>query len=368
MPSRSSSQSYAPTTFLERGACVPFTTPVLTGARVRPADRPGLELIVPNPSGGRGDYILPWTGLRSICRPTVHDIQLTERIATIRSVTPATIREAAREIAAKGLAGRAAVTAASTAIAAETEGRIFMKFELLLRVVQQAEPPGTAGIPPEEEHPAELEMRAKRVIATIAPLIRQDNDMIAASLGELATLFNPLGVGPRASRARLPHAIAMLKLLRREILELPTDMDDQAAGMVQMVVSTIDTTLRCVETTLAQSRALVDHVLDLLSAWRNNPAGISRQLARTEWLMDGWERICRLWSLSDKTADRRNALDEIVAMLPVIPREAGEWVGFHVEVDTPRRVHRLVVGREDWRTGHQVQDLIARNELLIAAA
>ena len=368
MAQRSSTLSYVPTTFLERGACVPFTTPVLTGARVRPADRFGMELVVPNPSGGRGDYILPWTGLRSICRPTVHDIQLTESIAALRHVTPATVRHAAREIAAKGLAGRAAVTAANTALAAEEESRIFTKFELLLQIVQQAEPPGSARIPPEHEQPAALELRAKRVIASIAPQIRQDNDVIAASLSELATLFNPLGVGPRASRARLPYAIAMLKMLRRDVLKLPAEMDEHVSGQVRMVVNTADVTLKCVDHTLAQSRALVDSLLELLVAWRVNPSGISQQLARTEWLMDGWERICRLWTLSDKVADRRDALDEIVAMLPIIPREAGEWVGVQTEVETPRRAYRMVPGCEDWRTGRHVQDLIARNEHLIAAA
>ncbi len=367
MVQRSQAQNYKPTTFLERGASVPFTTPILTGSRVRPADRFGMELVVPNPSGGRGDYILPWTGLRSICRPTVHDVQLTEGVAALRNLTPATIRDAARKVAASGLAGRSAVAAAAAAIATEEEGRIFTKFELLLRIVQQAEPPGGAGIPPEKEHPAALEIRAKRVIATVAPMIRQDNEMIAASLGELATLYNPIGVGGRASRARLPYAIAMLKLLRREVMQLPTDKDEQTAGLVQMVVNTADVTLKCVDHTLAQSRSLLDRLLDLLVAWRANPAGISQQLARTEWLMDGWERICRLWALSDKAADRRNSLEEIAAMLPIIPREAGDWAGVQTEIETPRRVYRMVAGREDWRTGRFVQDLIARNEQLIAA-
>ena len=327
-----------------------------------------MELVVPNPSGGRGDYVLPWTGLRSICRPTVHDIQLTEGVAALRNLTPATIRVAARDVAAKGLAGRSAVTAATLAIASEEEGRIFTQFELLLRIVQQAEPAGTAKIPPDQEQPAALEVRAKRVIAAIAPVIRQDNDIIAASLAELATLYNPIGVGPRASRARLPYAIAMLKMLRRDVVQLPTEMDEQAAGLVLMIANTADVTLKCVDATLAQSRGLLDRLPDLLVAWRANPAGISQHLARTEWLMDGWERICRLWALSDKPADRRNVLEEIVAMLPVIPREAGEWVGVQMEIETPRRIYRMVTGLEDWRTGRHVQDLIARNEHLIAAA
>ena len=347
---------------------MPFTTPMLVGARVRPADRFGMEVVVPNPSGGRGDYILPWTGLRSFCRPTVHDVQLTEHIAALRNLTPAVIRTAARAVAAKGLAGRAAVAAATTAMAAEEERRIFTKFELLLRIVQQAEPPGGASIRPEDEPPAALEVRAKRVIAGVAPRIGQDNETIAASLGELATLFNPIGVGAGASRARLPYAVAMLKKLRREVVQLPTGPDDQAGPMVQMIANTADVTLKCVDHTLAQSRGLLDHLLDLLVAWRANPAGVSNQLTRTEWLMDGWERICRLWALSDKPADRCNALDEIVAMLPIIPREAGDWIGAQMEIETPRRVYRMVNGREDWRTGRYVQDLIARNEHLIAAA
>jgi hypothetical protein len=44
-------QSYDPATFLERGAVVPFTTPLLSGTRARKAERGGAELLVPNPSG-----------------------------------------------------------------------------------------------------------------------------------------------------------------------------------------------------------------------------------------------------------------------------------------------------------------------------
>src|ERR1700712_5461419 len=51
---------YHPTTFLERGVAVPFTTPMLAGTRARPAEKQGLELVIPNPSGGRGVYIMAW--------------------------------------------------------------------------------------------------------------------------------------------------------------------------------------------------------------------------------------------------------------------------------------------------------------------
>ena len=49
---------YHPTTFLERGVVVPFTTPLLAGARARSARKPGIELVLHNPSGGLGVYVM----------------------------------------------------------------------------------------------------------------------------------------------------------------------------------------------------------------------------------------------------------------------------------------------------------------------
>jgi hypothetical protein len=73
---------FLPTTFLERGVAVPFTTPILIGARARPGERKPLELIVPNPSGARGVYILPWDGISGLCKPTVHDRRLSDDFIT----------------------------------------------------------------------------------------------------------------------------------------------------------------------------------------------------------------------------------------------------------------------------------------------
>ena len=92
-------QPYHPTTFLERGVSIPFTTPMLGGARARPGGRPGngqaLELIVPNPSGGRGVYIMPWQSITTLCRPTLHDKVFNTRIGGLAAVTPAVIRRIA---------------------------------------------------------------------------------------------------------------------------------------------------------------------------------------------------------------------------------------------------------------------------------
>ena len=92
---------YRPATFLERGVALPLTTPVLLGARIRPAERAGAELILPNPAGSEGVYILPWPALHDFCAPSLHDRALWERVTALPVLTPATVREAARQVAAR---------------------------------------------------------------------------------------------------------------------------------------------------------------------------------------------------------------------------------------------------------------------------
>ena len=89
---------YHPATFLERGVAIPFTTPLLFGTRARPSERHGSELIIPNPSGGRGVYVLSWAAIAQLCQPTLHDQIFNEHIAALVAVTPASIRRVAREI------------------------------------------------------------------------------------------------------------------------------------------------------------------------------------------------------------------------------------------------------------------------------
>jgi hypothetical protein len=121
---------YHPTSFLERGAAIPFTTPLLAGTRARPAEKQGLELVIPNPAGGRGVYIMGWTSISSLCCPTLHDRQLNDRIAKLVSVTPSTIRRVGREVAAEGLAGEEATTAARLAAEHDRGDRLVANYQL----------------------------------------------------------------------------------------------------------------------------------------------------------------------------------------------------------------------------------------------
>ena len=131
-----------PMTFRSRGVAMPFTTPLLAGTCVRHCKREGVELVVPSPSGGRGVYILRWSGVRALCNPTVHDTLLFQRSSRLTSVDPASIRETALEVAREGHAGRAASTAAEAALVHDRSQRALTHVLLLKGLVEQFDPGG----------------------------------------------------------------------------------------------------------------------------------------------------------------------------------------------------------------------------------
>lgn len=100
-----------PADCLERGVAVPFTAPVLFGARLRRSRGHGLEAVVPHPAGREGWFILPWSSAVDALKPTLADRAL---VAALGSDTPspASLRIAARSMAESGLAGRVARRAA----------------------------------------------------------------------------------------------------------------------------------------------------------------------------------------------------------------------------------------------------------------
>lgn len=359
---------YHPTTFLERGVAVPFTTPMLIGARARPTERNGMELILPNPSGGPGAYILPWNSLRDLCRPTLHDNQLCEQVAALPTITPSGMRAVARSIAAEGLAGHAARDAVARATEHENQDRLLTNFLLLLSLVRQGEPQGSNLTPPEREKPAVLEARAKRVIALLAPRLGLTAERIAVALEQLSAVLNPIGISRNLPQARFSRAIAALTALRDAALAWSQGRIDDTAPNAAMIADVAGLTLSCAAQTIVAARALVDDLPMLLRRWDADPRPVVQLAARPDWLLDGWEHICLIWSTAETDIERHAALAEIALAVPVIPREVVSWLDGMVLPDDTARYRRNVRINHDWRTGLSVFDMIARNERIRAMA
>jgi hypothetical protein len=355
-------QSCQPTTFLDRGVAVPFTTPLLAGTRARRAAGGGIDLIVPNPAGGRGVYILAWEHVRELCRPTVHDTLLNRRIAALGAVTPPTIRSAAREVAAEGLAGEAATQAADAADAADRDARLLTNYLLLLALIAQLDPHG-ADLPTG----GALEWRARQAVAAIAPRLGRTPDDVALALEQLAEVLLAVGLPGQAPPARIPRLLALLRGVRTDIDgwgHARSEVD--GAALARMVCMQADLTLLIADRTLHDAHRLTADIPALLQVWARDQASVADIAGRPEWLLDGWEQICLLWRSADDGQPAHGVLAEMIQMVPALPREAAAWLGHPIDMEALHRFRRALPVTGDWRTGTNAFTQIARNERLRA--
>ena len=353
-------EKYRPGTFLERGVAVPFTTPMLIGARARPGEREDIELIVPNPSGGRGVYMFSWSALSQFCQPTLHDLALTDRVASIRPITPSAIRRAAESVAAEGLAGHAVATLATKALERDQQAGLLTNFRLLIGLMQQIEAPAPGQLPLERENPLQLQTRARRAIGLFAPKIGMDGDQVANALEELAQAYTRLGVGGPNEQAHLPRLLVELRRFRREMSIWAAAHDGPTHEMSLQIAAQADSTVELAQPMIAAAHTRAANVVQLLREHLIAPDKLAAELARPDWLLDGWEMVCLRWRAT--APDEREAvIEELAAMLPPIPEEAAEW-GLDLNVDLDRNWLRKVRSGHDWRSGILAFHAIERGE------
>ncbi len=357
---------YHPATFQERGVAVPFTTPFLGGARARPSRDQGIDLLVRNPTGGRGVYVMPWNGITTLCRPTLHDKVLNTRIATLAAMTPATIRQVARAIAAEGLAGEQAMLAAQAATAIGLSDRRATNHYLLSALVHQVN--AVLHLSSSVGDLTDLDTRARMTIAWLAPQLRQSPTWAIEALDALTHMMAGVGVAG-GEVGRVPRLTATLRQVREAIAAWGTaQRDEDRTACCDTICAMADTTLSLTEAAQTSARELTQDMVGLLRSWAADPNAASRIASRPEWLLDGWEQICLIWNYAQDDAARFAALIEILDHVPVLPTEVSCSGANAPDVNHLLLRQRPLGLNEDWRTGAAVFDLIARNEQLRAVA
>jgi hypothetical protein len=363
-----SAKPFHPTTFQERGVAVPFTTPLLGGTRARLARR-GLELIVHNPAGGRGVYVMHWSAAASFCRPTLHDKVLNSRLALLETVTPATVREAARAIAAEGLAGEAAMDASVVATETGEHERRLVRRHLLLGLIRQVDVvPGSSATSLRADSP-ELNTIAGPTIAWLARKMGQQPEWGIAALDALANVMARVGFGSGDASGEVSRRIDDLRVTAADIAGwIGARRDGDGVANARAITSMADVTATLAADLLTRVRARSDDMVSLLRDWTADPEQVRRFAARPEWVLDGWEQICLIWHFARDNATRRAALAEIAECVPMLPREIDEWRGGGPELDHLLFEPRPNTLNQDWITGAHLFDLIARNEQFRAVA
>jgi len=317
---------WQPATFRERGAAVPFTSPMLAGARARLTER-RCDLVVPHPGGARGVYIFALASMGEFCAPTLHDMRLAGRLGCLLSLTPSDIRLAARAVAIEGAAGRAAAAAAEAAEMRDGQAHAFFEALLMAAGGQQTRPLSDvlvgAGLAIAASHAgAALPNRGAALVAALdairPALARQgcDDALWGAACGGAGQAGAAFG------------AVA-------------------AAGRLLV----------------AAAQRLIDDPAGLLAAWAAGPDQVIARLGRPDWLLDGWEQLCLLWQLAQTDGGEAEAAAEIAAAISPMPAEADAWLGVNAGLLAPLRQTRPMLPPCGAALSHGVA-LVARNERL----
>lgn len=316
-----------PTSFAERGVAVPFTAPMLAGARLRAVTGRPPEILLPA-LGGRGVYVLGWESCMALCAPTLHDRHLWKQLLRLWPLTPATVREASRTTALAGLAGRDAQAAARMARERFAEARARARRELLARLGPAA---GQAA-----------EARLARLLGALAEtgLGPQPAAHLAARLAALEGLANALADPARGEAGADDRRAALL-----------------VAGAARLTLAAVQGSLGTLWQTLAQLPALFARGDTVM-------AEVATMAERPDWLLDGWAQLaalCATLTAEAPPSTRAALLREMVVRLPVPPLEADAWPGPVVDWEEVTRARHRMAPRPVLDGGSRV-DLVARNE------
>jgi hypothetical protein len=340
-------KAYLPTTFADRGVLVPFTTPLLAGARARFCES-GPEILVPKPSGGAGMYVFPCDGVRQLCRATVHDRRLLQRLENLASITPRSLREVARTVALEGLAGREAQSAANAASMFDQQAQNQANRRLLLALYERAQPDDAKNIRFNMLDNI-VQNKMQRVVIAHAPRLGLAPETLPFHLERAGRAFAQVGTYRSDHPTRI---LTLLDMVRQMHATLTTWSKAQPAGsgeLSNMVAEVAGATLACALITTREARLATQDVVALMQQWPANHSALAAQAQRSEWLLDGWESICQIWQTAETDAERAAALNDIAALVPVLPKETGEWAHTTIRVQGLFTFRETVLVREDWR-------------------
>jgi hypothetical protein len=341
-----------PATLRERGVAVPFTSPTLAGARVRLLEH-RRELILPHPAGIRGVYIFALASLTEYCAPTLHDVRLAERLVAAFPLSPSTVRQAARVTAAEGAAGRAAAAAAQAALANETAHRTEMEAMLIRTVLDVDDPTERAA----------SSLDARRAVLQVARRAGRTAEAIKADIDGLDGGMAP---GARVGRCRQ----LVIGLLEMEAQVAAWRGANTLASAGADADAAISLAVAAGSALLSAAQAAIADLPGLLRRWAADPDQVASELARPDWLLDGWEPIWLMWRLASSDSARADALAEAGLIMPTLPAEMEAW--FSNAPDLRVRLHaggnRPSNRRSPAAAPREAMALIERNERMRALA
>lgn len=356
-----------PATFADRGVAVPFTTPLLTQARVRMDSASQPEYVLSNLSGGKGRYIMRWKALEELATVTLHDRALQERLTPKVVRRPGGVRLAALTVAAKGFAGPRAAAAAKVALSAEQQYMIVTHFHLILRLLRMVNLALSQSVEDVVKDP-KAQRAARIALGTAARSLGIPLADMLTRIEALSQLVAAVGVADAPERGYLARQAADVADLQRSLRAWALDQGSEVAELATYSGQIAELTSQLCQGCIGEIDRQMDDLPTVFKSWKSRIGEIEKSLTRLHYLLDGWDYIATLWrSAADKDFhERATAVAEVYRVLPMLPRDEVKSANEDKIGDMNVVQRRWVRANQDWRTGRLDYGMVKRIEAIKA--
>ncbi len=357
------STRYWPATFEERGVVAPFTTPTLAFSRARSDRNQSLEILIPGLSGGSGVYVIAWPSVREVFRMSVHDRVLHEAIADAKATTPRMMRRCANQTAMTGLAGPDAVECSKAALEQEENERLLTNFYLINSVIDRLSQTQTK-LTVAELSSGQGQRKVRAILDDIARRIGTSSEQIYRSLENWSDLIAPLGLAAMPHECRLRRLLKRLEAFRMNAEEWGRRSNADPDGLSFLTADVAKLTLDIGHSVVTEVDAYAADLAGSLAAWKATEPALQERVDRLSWLLDGWEHVLTIWDgvVESPIWEQVEAMEEIVRMLPLIPKKEIERQNADAWGDLENALRRFVKPMQSWQSGEVDIDLLLRVE------
>ncbi|HZT89092.1 MAG TPA: hypothetical protein VFA12_14050 [Stellaceae bacterium] len=354
-----------PSTFAERGAIVPFTTPLMSNARVRKDWRDRLELVISGFADGAGEYVLPWDAAADVVSMTAHDTMLHEEVMNRQALDPYGIRQAALDVAKTGLAGPEVADAAARSAADDEAIKELNEAMLTLRLIAEIDR-GRADALRREVGTSEGRARVREALTEMSSQLKLDGAAFS-SLAQLGGLTCAVCVPDSPTPGRLRRLVRQLGDFRVSVSNWGAERLGVVAEQAGFCAAVAANTLRTAEACLAEFDAAIARPGRLIANGKGRSDQVQHLVGRLAWMLDGWDRVVEAWAEAADDNAKINILGSLVQVLPLLPRKEAEADSHRNEAQPPgTQGRRWVHTNEDWRTGEPDPEMVQRLEALKA--
>jgi len=362
-------EDFAPATFEERGVTVPFTTPLLSQARLRRDQDDRFEFLLPNFTAGKGTYVLPWKALPNVMTLTLHDRLLFEEIEQLETHSPEQIRTCALTAQATGVCGPDAATRAAALLDQDGQYLVLTQFilvtELLKLVNISAADLMRPGMTADDSKRV-----ARQALAKVAAMVDIPPDDMTTRVDQIGEAVAPVGL-PQAPKSGRLRALADRLQAFAQGAQHFADTDLSEAAMLGNYISTVaNHTLTLSRQRIGKLDAACRDARQIVNDAPKLHRVIEESVARISWLLDGWEFLIAMWeSVKDEpSATKQTTITDISRLLPMIPKEEISAATESLDLDAIQRLQKKWVRvNQDWRTGVLDMDAVMRLEALKTA-